>query len=50
MLVVIAGGTFLGFKLDQTYLNPYPFFTILFSIGSIIFSIYYTISQATKDD
>ena len=50
MLVVIAGGVFLGFKLDQIYLNTHPFFTLLFSIGSITLSIYYTISQVTKDD
>ena len=50
MLVVIAGGIFIGYKLDQIYPNPYSLFTLLFSIISITLSIYYIISQVTKDD
>ena len=50
MLVVIAGGIFIGYKLDKIYPNPYFLFTILFSIISITLSIYYIISQVTKDD
>ncbi len=50
MLVVIAGGIFIGYKLDQIYPNPYYLFTLLFSIISITLSIYYIISQVTKDD
>lgn len=50
MLVVIAGGIFIGYKLDQIYPNAYSLFTLLFSIISITLSIYYIISQVTKDD
>ena len=50
MLVVIAGGIFIGYKLDQIYTNSYSLFTLLFSIISITLSIYYIISQVTKDD
>ncbi len=50
MLVVIAGGIFIGYKLDQIYPNPFSLFTLLFSIISITLSIYYIISQVTKDD
>ena len=50
MLVVIAGGIFIGFKIDQIYPNPYSLFTLLFSMISITISIYYIISQVTKDD
>ena len=50
MLVVIAGGIFIGFKIDQIYPNPYSLFTLLFSMISITLSIYYIISQVTKDD
>jgi hypothetical protein len=50
MLVVIAGGIFIGYKLDQIYPNSYSLFTLLFSIISITLSIYYIISQVTKDD
>ena len=50
MLVVIAGGIFIGYKLDQIYPNSHSLFTLLFSIVSIIISIYYIISQVTKND
>ena len=50
MLVVIAGGVYIGHKLDQIYPNHYSLFTLLFSITSITLSIYYIISQVTKDD
>ena len=36
--------------LDKIYPNSYSLFTLLFSIISIILSIYYIISQVTKDD
>ena len=39
-----------GYKLDKIYPNPYSLFTLLFSIISITLSIYYIISQVTKDD
>ncbi len=50
MLVVIAGGILIGYKLDQIYSNSYSLFTILFSIISVTLSVYYLISQVTKDD
>ena len=50
MLVVIAGGVFIGHNLDQIYPNSFYLFTLLFSIISITLSIYYIISQVTKDE
>jgi len=40
----------IGYKLDQIYSNSYSLFTILFSIISVTLSVYYLISQVTKDD
>ena len=45
MLVIIAGGVFIGFKLDQFYPNSYSIFTLSFSIIFIAISIYYTINH-----
>ena len=46
MLIIIALGVFIGYKLDQSYPNQYQIFSILFSIIAIIVSIYYVIRQA----
>jgi len=50
MLVLISGGTYVGFKLDQMYPNSHSFFTLIFSLTSIVLSIYYIIKQVAKND
>ena len=45
MLIIILAGVFVGSKLDQIYLNQYKAFTILFSLLSVGFSIYFVIKQ-----
>jgi F0F1-type ATP synthase assembly protein I len=45
MLIIILAGVFVGFKLDQIYPNQYKAFTILFSLLSVGFSIYFVIKQ-----
>tara|TARA_B100000900_G_scaffold161633_1_gene137230 strand:- start:3468 stop:3620 length:153 start_codon:yes stop_codon:yes gene_type:complete len=49
MLIVIGGGIFLGLKLDSHYSNSNNFFTIILSLVSIAISIYYVITQVTKN-
>ena len=49
MLVVILVGVFLGLKLDEIY-KPILLFTLIFAIFSILLSIYYTITQVTKNE
>ena len=45
MLVIIAGGVFGGYKLDE-YLNlKFPVFTVIFSFLSVGFAIYYVIKD-----
>ena len=53
MFAIIGFGTFVGFKLDEKYPNPKNLFTVGFSLGSVIISIYYVIRQinsASKDN
>ncbi|MEO2056097.1 MAG: AtpZ/AtpI family protein [Flavobacteriaceae bacterium] len=45
MLIIILAGVFVGFKLDQIYPNQHKAFTILFSLLSVGFSIYFVIKQ-----
>jgi len=48
MLVIIAGGIFGGFKLDE-YLNlKFPLFTVVFSFLSVAFAIYYVTKDLLK--
>ena len=48
MLIIIALGVFVGYKLDQSYPNQYQVFSIIFSIAAIIYSIYYVIRQVSS--
>ena len=48
MLIIIALGVFVGYKLDQSYPNQYQVFSIIFSIAAIISSIYYVIRQVSS--
>ena len=48
MLMIILAGVFVGFKLDQIYPNQYKAFTILFSLLSVGFSIYFVIKQVSE--
>ncbi|MFL2609738.1 MAG: hypothetical protein CBE18_00710 [Pelagibacteraceae bacterium TMED258] len=50
MLIVIGGGIYLGFRLDNYFNNSNNLFTIIFSLLSILISIYYIISQVTKNE
>ena len=50
MLIVIGGGVYLGLRLDDYFNNPNDLFTIIFSLLSILISIYYIISQVTKNE
>lgn len=48
MLVIIAGGIFGGYKLDE-YLNfKFPIFTVLFSFLSVALAIYVAIKDVIK--
>jgi len=48
MLVIIAGGVFGGYMIDE-YLNlKFPVFTVVFSFLSVAFAIYYVIKDLLK--
>lgn len=40
MAVIIGGGSYGGFKLDEYYKNTTPIFTIILSLGSIALAMY----------
>jgi hypothetical protein len=48
MLVIIAGGIFGGFKLDEYLKFKLPLFTILFSMLSVGFAVYYVTRDLLK--
>ena len=48
MLVIIAGGIFGGFKLDEFLNLKFPVFTVLLSFLSVAFAIYYVIKDLLK--
>ena len=50
MLIVIGGGIYLGLRLDDYFNNSNALFTIIFSLLSILISIYYIISQVIKNE
>jgi hypothetical protein len=48
MLVIITGGIFGGYKLDE-YLNfKFPVFAVVFSFLSVAFAIYYVTKDLLK--
>ena len=49
MAAIIAVGTFIGVKLDERYPNRHNYFTIGFSLFSVIGSIVYVIRRIIAD-
>ena len=45
MIAIIAVGTYIGVKLDETYPNNHNLYTLGFSLGSVISSIVYVIRR-----
>ena len=48
MLVIILAGTFFGDYLDLKY-NTTPIYTIVLSLFSIFFALYYVLKNITND-
>lgn len=48
MLVIIAGGIFGGFKLDEYLDFKFPIFTVVFSFVSVALAIYISIKDFIK--
>lgn len=45
MIVIIAGGSFGGYKADQWLSLPFPILTIIFSLGSVFLAIWLFIKE-----
>lgn len=50
MAIIIITGTFFGDYLDNSNNSEIPFYTIIFSIFSIILSLYYVLRKIVKDN
>jgi hypothetical protein len=48
MMVIIAAGTFLGYKIDQWMSNEFKGFTLVFLVLSVIGSIFYATRNLLK--
>ena len=48
MAVVIGGGSYGGFKLDEYYQNQTPIFTIILSLVSIAIAMYLVLKDFIK--
>jgi hypothetical protein len=48
MLVIIAGGIFGGYKLDEYLDLKFPVFTVVLSFLSVAFAIYFVIKDLLK--
>lgn len=50
MSIIIITGTFFGDYLDNSNNSEIPFYTIIFSLFSIILSLYYVLRKTVKDN
>ena len=53
MIAIIGVGTFIGYKLDETYPNKHSLFTLFGALSSVIISIIYIIKRiiaTSKED
>ena len=48
MAVIIAAGTFLGDYLDEKLKSEHTIYTLIFSLGSIFFALYYMLRRSTN--
>lgn len=48
MAVIIGGGCYGGFKLDERYENKIPYFTIILSLVSIAIAMYIVLKDFIK--
>lgn len=48
MAVIIGGGCYGGFKLDERYQNKTPYFTIILSLVSIAIAMYIVLKDFIK--
>jgi len=48
MIAIIIGGVFGGYKLDEYLKLKIPVFTVIFSLLSVAFSIYYVTKDLLK--
>ncbi|MBC7387704.1 MAG: AtpZ/AtpI family protein [Opitutaceae bacterium] len=50
LLVIVVGGTYAGFWIDEHYNNQKPVFSITFGFTSVVIGIFYLVRQLLKKD
>lgn len=45
MMAMISLGVFVGYKLDQKYPNKHQLFTVVFSLLSVVLSVFYVVKR-----
>lgn len=50
MALIIGGGCYGGYKLDEYYKNTTPIFTIILSLASIALAMYIVLKDLIKPD
>jgi F0F1-type ATP synthase assembly protein I len=45
MMAMIGLGVFVGYKLDQKYPNKHQLFTVVFSLLSVVLSVFYVVKR-----
>ena len=48
MLVIIGGGSWIGYEIDENSSREFPLFTIILSLISIAIALYLVIRQANR--
>jgi len=48
MMVIIAGGTYGGFRLDKYLDWKFPVFTVILSLLSVVLAIWYAVKDLLK--
>lgn len=50
MLVIIGGGTWAGYEIDESRPQEFPLFTVVLSLFSVFVALYLVIKQVTNNE
>ena len=50
LLIIVVGGTYAGFWIDDHYHNQKPVFSVLMGFVSVVAGIYFTVKQLLKKE
>lgn len=50
LLVIVIGGTYAGFWIDEHFKNQKPVFSVIFGFVSVVLGIFYLVRQLLNKD